>query len=259
MTEKSRLDHISIVLHKPRFPENIGAAVRSAKNMGIGRVIVVDPANFDLDKIRMMATHAASDMVEGIEVFTTLKQALGEYTYVVGTTARLGKERSGVSSPAQMARKLVSISQENRVAVVFGPEDRGLVNEELRLCHQLVNIPTADFSSINLAQAVMILCYEIFSASIEKDEAFVPRLASRYELDGMYDQLKDILVRIDYIKPDNPDYWMYHIRRFFSRIGLRAGEVAIIRGICRQVDWYGKKCRRDGICEAGGNNDNPII
>jgi tRNA/rRNA methyltransferase len=259
MTEKNRLDHISIVLHKPRFPENIGAAVRSSKNMGIGRIIVVDPENYDLDKVRMLATHAASDVVDGIVVYPELKQALAEFTYVVGTTARLGKERSGVSSPAQMARKLVSISRENRVAVVFGPEDRGLVNEELRLCHQLVNIPTAGFSSINLAQAVMILCYEIFSASIEKDDLFVPRLANRYELDGMYDQLKNILIRIDYIKPDNPDYWMHHIRRFFSRIGLRAGEVAIIRGICRQIDWYGKKCRRDGISAATQNNDNPII
>jgi tRNA/rRNA methyltransferase len=247
MTEKNRLDHISIVLHKPQFPENIGAAARSAKNMGIKQVVVIDPAHYDLEKVRMMATHAAADVVENILLFSTLKEALADYSTVVGTTARLGKERPGIYSPAQMAQKLVSISRENRVAVVFGPEDRGLANEDIRLCHHLVNIPTAGFSSINLAQAVMILCYEIFSASIEKSDAFVPRLANRYELDGMYDQLKEILIRIDYIKPGNPDYWMNHIRRSFSRIGLKAGEVSMIRGICRQINWYGKKCFQDGV------------
>ncbi len=247
MTEKNRLDHISIVLHKPRFPENIGAAARSAMNMGIGQVVVVDPANYDLEKVRMMATHAAADVVEKIILRQHLKEALADYSCVVGTTARLGKERPGIYSPSQMAQKLVPISRENQVAIVFGPEDRGLANEDIRLCHYLVNIPTAGFSSINLAQAVMILCYEIFSAAIEKDDPFVPRLANRYELDGMYDQLKEILIRIDYIKPDNPDYWMNHIRRFFSRTGLRAGEVSIIRGVCRQIDWYGKKCCQDGL------------
>ena len=257
MTEKNRLDHISIVLHKPQFPENIGAAARSAKNMGIGRLVVIDPANFDLEKIRMMATHAASDVVEKIILCNTLKEALADYSTVVGTTARLGKERTGIFSPSQMAQKLISTSRENPVAIVFGPEDRGLANEYIRQCHHLVNIPTAGFSSINLAQAVMILCYEIFSASIEKSDSFVPRLANRYELDGMYDQLKQILIRIDYIKPDNPDYWMNHIRRFFSRIGLRAGEVSIIRGVCRQIDWYGKKSYQDGLNDRNNNTPPP--
>ncbi|MCP4368038.1 MAG: RNA methyltransferase, partial [Deltaproteobacteria bacterium] len=134
-----------------------------------------------------------------------------------------------------------------RVAIVFGPEDRGLSNENIRLCHVLVNIPTAEFSSLNLAQAVMVICFEIFSAGRKENQEFVPRLANRHELDGMYDQLKDILVKISYINHENPDYWMNKLRYFFTRMQLRAREVSIIRGICRQIDWYGKKRYEDGL------------
>jgi tRNA/rRNA methyltransferase len=121
-----------------------------------------------------------------------------------------------------------------------------LTNTELRLCHILVNIPTADFSSLNLAQAVMILCYEFFLAGIPTPKNVLPRLASRHELDGMYEQVKDILVRINYVNPENPDYWMNKLRYFFSRLNLRAREVSIIRGICRQINWYNRKCYLDG-------------
>jgi len=90
------------------------------------------------------------------------------------------------------------------------------------------------------------MCYEIFIAGLETNEQFAPRLASRHELDGMYDQLKDILVRISYINAENPDYWINNFRRFFTRLRLRAKEVNMIRGLCRQVDWYGKKRYEDG-------------
>ena len=143
-------------------------------------------------------------------------------------------------------RTLIPISLHNQTAILFGPEDKGLSNEDIRFCHRLINIPTAEFSSLNLAQAVMIICYEIFSARRKENEPFIPRLANRNELDGMYDQLKDLLVRISYINPENPDYWMNKLRHFFTRLKLQSKEVSIIRGICRQVDWYGKKCYDEG-------------
>jgi tRNA/rRNA methyltransferase len=246
MPERIKLKNISIVLHRPRYPENIGAAARAMCNMGIGQLVVVDPENLDLSRVRKMATHAASNVVEQIEVHQDLKEALSPYNYVVGTTARLGGQRQVISIPSKLAKRLVSISQENRIAILFGPEDRGLSNKDICFCHALVNIPASDFSSLNLAQAVMIMCYEIFLAGQEKKE-FIPRLATRHELEGMYDQLKDILVRICYINPENPDYWMNKLRHFFTRMQLRAREVSIIRGICRQIDWYGKKCYKDGL------------
>jgi tRNA/rRNA methyltransferase len=250
MTVKVNSDNLSIVMVRPRYSENIGSAARAMCNMGIKNLIVVSPETYDIDKVRKLATHAASEVVERIEISEDLKTALSPYNYVIGTTARLGGERLTISSPAEMAGKLIRISQKNRVAVLFGSEDRGLLNKDIRLCHELVNIPASDFSSLNVSQAVQIICYEIFLAGTEEKMKFAPRLASRHELDGMYENVMEILVRINYINPENPDYWMNKLRRYFTRMELRAGEVSIIRGICRQIDWYAKKSYKDGV-EAG--------
>ena len=247
MIEKLQHDNVSIVLHRPRYPENIGAAARAMRNMGISQLIVVQPENPDMNKIMRLATHAASEIIDNMRIFDSLSEALALFQYIVGTTARLGGERQRVKSPDTIGEALVSISQQNKVALLFGSEDRGLTNKDIRYCHCLVNIPTAEFSSINLAQSVMILCYELFKAESLPKRTQVPRLASRQELDGMYDQLKDILIKISYIQPDNPDYWMNKFRHFFSRLQLRAGEVSIIRGICRQINWFGKKSYEDGF------------
>ncbi|MBW1747187.1 MAG: RNA methyltransferase [Deltaproteobacteria bacterium] len=244
MTGSVNLDNISIVLMQPRYSENIGAAARAMRNMGIHHLVIVDPQNFDLYNALKLATHFAADIVEKSSVCEDLKDALAPFNYVVGATARLGKQRTLFHTPSNLAQKLIPISIENRIAILFGPEDKGLSNEDLRYCQALVNIPTTEFSSLNLAH--MIMCYEIFIAGLETNEQFTPRLASRHELDGMYDQLKDMLVRISYINAENPDYWMNNFRRFFTRLKLRAKEVNIIRGLCRQVDWYGKKCYKDG-------------
>ena len=247
MPDKINLNNIAIVLTGTRYPENIGAAARAMLNMGIERLILVGPQNFDLARINKMATHAASVVVERLKVYDTLKEALAGFNYVVGTTARLGGQRKIISSPAKLAQKLAPLSEQNRIAVLFGPEDRGLSNVDIRSCHTLVNIPTAEFSSLNLAQAVMVTCYELFRFSLDKPGEFAPRLANQHELDAMYDQLKDVLMRISFINPDNPDYFMNNLRHFFIRMQLRAKEVQIIRGICRQVNWYGKKCYEDGL------------
>ena len=245
-SDKINFDNITIVLHQPRYSENIGATARAMRNMGIGQLVVVDPPNYDLYKALKLATHFASDIIEKSKICANLKEALEPFNYVVGTTARLGGQRQAITTPSKLAQKLIPISIENCIAILFGPEDRGLSNEDARHCHALVNIPATEFSSLNLAQAVMIICYEIFIAGREENEKFIPRLASRHELNGMYDQLKDLLVRIGYINSENPDYWMNKLRHFFTRLQLQAREVSIIRGICRQVDWYAKKCYQDG-------------
>ncbi|RUA00742.1 MAG: RNA methyltransferase [Deltaproteobacteria bacterium] len=239
-------DHIAIVLVRPRFSENVGAAARAMHNMGFRRLIIVDPHNYHPERALTLATHEAADIVTGAAMAPSLTIALADFHYVVGTSARVGRQRQVISSPSALAEHLTAISANNHVALVFGPEDRGLTNRDLRQCHKILNIPTADFSSINLAHSVMLVCYELHKAAISPTTPQPPRLASRHELDGMYEDLKKLLVRIDYIKPENPDYWINKIRRFSTRMGIRAREVSIIRGICRQCDWYARKCFRDG-------------
>jgi tRNA/rRNA methyltransferase len=144
-----------------------------------------------------------------------------------------------------MAGRIVEMSQQNEIALVFGPEDTGLSNEDIRLCHMLVTIPTAEFKSLNLSHAVMIICYEIFVArTLPSDRPHEPRLATSGETEAMYEQVKCLLTKIGFLNPQNPDYWMLHIRRFLSRTSLLAREVKIIRGICRQLDWYMENGKR---------------
>lgn len=240
MMLKTKIKNISIVLDKPKYAGNIGAVARASKNMGIHDVVVTGKGDFDHEEIRQRSTHLAADIVDQIRYFENMNEALGDFSYIVGTTARLGKGRGPFISPRAAAGHIVNISRKNKVALLFGPEDTGLANDELRLCHAVVTIPTSkEFTSLNLSHAVMILCYEIFVASFPAASAEVaPKLALSSELEGMYGQIKTLLADIGFLNPENPDYWMMHLRRFFTRAGILSREVKIVRGICRQLEWY---------------------
>jgi tRNA/rRNA methyltransferase len=243
------LDHISIVLVEPQIPENIGSVARSMYNMGITHLVLVKPKIQDPSRMRITATGPSVSVIEKMEVYDELPAALGPFQYVIGTTARIGNQRPALTDPNRLAQDLITISQENKVAVLFGPEDKGLSNNQLRYCHTIATIPTAKFSSLNLAQAVMIICYEVFLAGKDTIIGPLPRLANKFELEGMYKHLKEVLTTIGFLNPQNPEHWMLNIRRLCSRLPLRAKEVRTIRGICRQIDWYSaqleKKARNE--------------
>ncbi|MBF0477447.1 MAG: RNA methyltransferase [Deltaproteobacteria bacterium] len=245
------MSHVSVVLARPRFPENIGSAARCAMNMGISSIIAVNPEDPDEDRMLKMATHKAAHLIRDMPVYDRLEDALEPFGYVVGTTARIGGVRWPLDSPREIAARLVGLSQTNRIALLFGSEDKGLTNDELRLCHALVNIPTADFSSLNLAQAVMVLSYELFTFRSMEPSPTGTRLASRKELEEMYDHLSEALIRIGFINPQNPAYWMMNVRRFFSRVQLLPREVKLVRGVCRQLNWYADQALKNK--EAGGD------
>ena len=123
---------------------------------------------------------------------------------------------------------------------MFGPEDSGLTNDELKYCHATSAIPTADFSSLNLAQAVAIHCYELYHGIIHEHKEIdpAPQLATSFELEGMYKHVEEALVEISFLEEKNHNYWMNNIRRFLGRLQLSSKESNIIRGICRQFLWH---------------------
>jgi tRNA/rRNA methyltransferase len=205
----------------------------------------VRPKNCDLSRVLKTATGSSIALIEDLEVCDDLRGALASFQYVAGTTARTGSQRPALTDPRNLAKDFIALSQSNEVAILFGPEDRGLSNEQLRFCHTIVTIPTARFASLNLAQAVMIVCYELWVAVEEKVSAPAPRLADKFELEGMYAHLSQVLQKIGFINPQNPEHWMLNIRRFLSRLPLRAREVRIIRGLCRQIDWYTDRIEKD--------------
>ena len=236
---KRLFDSISVVLVRPEYSGNIGAAARAMKNMGFCELVLVNPYKFNKDEAIVMAS-GADDIIENARFFSDLKEALDHYGMVVGTSRRIGKKRKHFYPIDEVIEKVVEFSNKNRVAIVFGPEKTGLTNRDLDLCHLVTSIPTSkEFGSLNLAQAVLLFLYELFrSSEAKKPLVFNRKLATSFELEGMFSHIEQILKEIRFLEPDNPDRMMSVIRFILGRASLNSREVRIIRGICRQINWY---------------------
>ncbi len=236
----SLLANVAIVLVRPKYPENIGAAARSAKNMGINQLLVIHNELPDRERMCKMATCHARDLIDGIRLYQNLADALTEFSWVVGTTARQGRQRRLITSPANMVAGLLPKLNNNKVALLFGPEDSGLTNEDLKFCNSVTTIPTADFSSLNLAQAVAILCYEVYTGVLSSRgwKKISPKLASSHEYETTYGLIEKMLRRIGFLKETDYDHWMKNIRHFLGRVELKARETKFLQLICRQIIYH---------------------
>ena len=234
------MENIRIVLVRPQGMMNIGSVARAMKNVGLTELALVNPSAPPLHPDARVMAVRAHDILERALAVSRLTDAIADCTWVIGTTRRRGKGREGVIDPRQMASEIADIAQQNKVAVVFGPEDKGLTNRDLDLCQRLVTIPShEEYGSLNLAQAVMIICYEIYLASHHNEtDLRTCRLATSEELEGMYYHMEEALLRIGFLDQNNPKRIMAVLRRIFSRARLNPREVKILRGICRQSNWY---------------------
>lgn len=243
MDPQALLANLAIVLIRPKIPENIGAAARIAWNMGITRLILVRDELPDREAMAKMATHKAAHLIDNLEIYQDLGKALADFSVVVGTTARRGRQRSVEKNPRELADILLPSLATNRVAILFGPEDTGLTNDDLKYCQMSSAIPTADFSSLNLAQAVAIHCYEMYFGIVhaQKNMAVAPQLATTHELQSMYAYLEESLYSIDFLNEVSHTYWMTNFRRFFSRITLTSKDANIVRTVCKKLLLFQKK------------------
>ena len=216
MKRKMNLDAISIILARPKFPENIGSVARAMKNMGLSRLLVVNGCS-PLHPNAYKLASGAEEVLERSEEFFTLKEAVSEMGCVVGTSSRGGRERDPDLTPEALAKKLIPLSQKNSIGLAFGSEKEGLTNEELSLCHLYVRIPSVNsFPSLNLAQAVMIVCYELFQGSIESVKKPI-RLAQAEQLETMFEHMERTLLRIGFLDPNHPKRIMRVLRRLLGR------------------------------------------
>ena len=240
------LQHLEIIMVGTKFPENIGMAARACANTGCGHLTLVSPVWWDKEKARPLATAKGEPLLDAIEVKPALGEALAPNVLTFGTTARRGGWGRGLLTPEQAAGEIAPLLHEgNRVAIVFGCEDRGLSNADIEQCQRLVTIPTAgEASSLNLAQAILILTYECMTAvsrvapqpPLGNDPGQQSRRITHEEQALLYARLKETLLAIDYLKSDNPDYFLMPLRRFLGKSGLRRHEMDMLMGICRQVD-----------------------
>jgi tRNA/rRNA methyltransferase len=160
---------------------------------------------------------------------------------VVGTTSRGGKERHPHLKPETLAKKLIPLSLKNSIGLVFGSEKEGLTSDELFLCHLYVRIPSMEsFPSLNLAQAVMVVCYVLFQASLEIPKQLI-LLAQAEQLERMFEHMEKTLIQIGFLDFNHPKRIIRVLRKLFGRSQMDDREVQILQGIWSQMDWYLRK------------------
>jgi tRNA/rRNA methyltransferase len=248
------LSNLRIVLVQPRYSGNIGAVARAMCNMGFHDLALVNPAPVRREQADMMAVHAR-EVLDAMRTYSSLRAAVGDCGFVVGTTCRSGLYRDHVESPRTLAPQIVSLAANNCVALVFGPEESGLTNEDLRVCHRLVTIPTSpSYASLNMAQAVLLCCYEVFLAAHEEKPLSDCSLAVAERQELMYERLKRALLQVGFLHKDNPEHIMFALRRIFGRAGLEERDVRILLGMARQIEWYANGGWRCEPTSAGVEN-----
>jgi tRNA (cytidine32/uridine32-2'-O)-methyltransferase len=240
------LDSVRIVMVNTTHPGNVGAAARAMRTMGIGDLALVDPvAKIDAEAVSRASR--AEDILERAHCVSTLEEAIQDCALVIGTSARSRHIPWPLMTPrqaGQLAKK--TAVGESKVALVFGRESSGLTNEELHLCHAHVHIPTeASYSSLNVAQAIQILCYEMRLAALATDEddseqefrgvAWDHPPATHGELNAMLLHLEQALVDIGFLDPNNPKQLMTRLRRLFQRALPDRMEINILRGFFGSV------------------------
>jgi len=240
----ARLSNVGLILVGPRYPENIGAAARVGLNFGISTLTVVADTPPDQERMLKMATHKAAHLIREMRLVQTTREAAAPFHFIVGTTARQGRQRLLKNTPRRVMEELCPLASiaENHIGLMFGPENAGLTNSDLDFCQFSSTIPTADFSSLNLAQAVAIHCYELHTAlQTTKRSPGKRAYANSFDLEGMYAHLAEALAEITFLNDGNKTFWMRNIRHFLGRTRLSKKEASLIRGICRKFLWHSRK------------------
>jgi len=233
------LENVRVVLVRPRGGANVGAVARAMKNMGLRELVLVRPAINDVVLAKVMAVHA-DDVLGRMGRAETLDEAVEDCGLVVGTTCRDGLYRAAAEPPRSVAPRLVAAAAVNRVALVFGPEDEGLNNDDLKACQQLIHIPSdPGYASLNLAQAVMICCYEIFLAA-QTPAVATPELARAGDTARMFQRMRTAFLSIGFLHADNPEHIMFAFRRMLGRAQMEERDVRIVMAMARQIEWFGR-------------------
>lgn len=260
------LENVRIVLVETSHSGNIGAVARAMKNMGMANLWLVNPASFP-DETSYARAAGAADVLDGARTVATLDEALAECVVVMGTSARGRKVPWPVIPPPEAASKAFAHAAGGPVALVFGRENHGLSNDELQRCHFHIHIPSnQNYSSLNLAMAVQVVCYELRmhylrlqeggeqgpqlrSMITPADPGWDQPLASVADVEGLFTHLEEVLVDIEFHRRDKPRQLMTRLRRLLQRAQMDQMEVNILRGILSSVQ---KAAGKQGKADDGG-------
>ena len=238
----SPLDNIRVVLVGTLYTGNVGSSCRAMANMGFHNLVLAAPnLQNGWDEAERMAVHAV-DILNSRRECATFEEAVADCVAVVGTTARGGLYRQHVRAPRECAPDILSLAATGPVALVFGREDKGLLNEEVAQCTHLIRIPVDEgYTSINLSQAVLLTCYELFAASgryVPPHEKAPP--APQAQKAQLNKNWAAMLREIGFMKEEQTDHFMQGFQRVFSRGVVTKDDAALMLGVARQAVWAAK-------------------
>lgn len=242
---RSALDGIVVVLWQTQDYVNIAGTIRAMKNFGLSRLRLIQPELWDPWRIEGIA-HGTEDVVQRTEIHDSLLSALGDCSYVVGMTARARRAKRAVARPRAIAPDLLTRATQSvagdagPVALLFGREDHGLSNEALDLCHRTCIIPTSEHSSLNLAQAVLVLAYELWMVAEGMDQGFRPprrdvEPAPVELLERLFSDAERALWTVDFFKSRQTESVMRTLRELVRRADPDAREAGFLRAMAIEV------------------------
>lgn len=235
------LANVSIILVEPATAGNVGSAARAMKTMGLGELVVVNGVEFKNSQQATMMGHGAADVLERGRAVATWEEATTGLHWLIGTTHRKRRAQfPQVLTAREAAGKLATLSQTHRVGLVFGREEAGLSDAELRKCQEIATVPqAAEHPSLNLAQAVMIFGYEIFLASLGEVPKQRQNLATVHEIEFLLKHLSASLDKVGF-RPHqgDPESFLRSLRRVLGRAPLEQRDVNVMHRICQQIDYF---------------------
>jgi TrmH family RNA methyltransferase len=245
---REALEGIVVVLWQTQDYVNIAGTVRAMKNFGLSRLRLIQPVEWDPWRIEGIA-HGTEDIVQRVEIHDSLLSALGDCSYVVGMTARARRAKRAVARPRAIAPELLSrgaeavAGQTGPVALLFGREDHGLNNEALDMCHRTCIIPTSEHASLNLAQAVLVMAYELWMVAQGMDQPIRPPkrevVPARVELlERLFEDMERALWAVDFFKSRQTESVMRSYRELIRRAEPDAREAGFLRAMAIEVQKH---------------------
>ncbi|NPU94628.1 MAG: RNA methyltransferase [Gammaproteobacteria bacterium] len=240
------LDRLRIVMINTSDSGNIGAAARAMKTMGLRQLVLVQPDEFPTAKATARAS-AAADLLHNARVVQTLDEAIGDCQLVFGTSARLRTIPWPLIDPRQGASRVMNEPEGADIAILFGREDAGLTNEELRRCHFHICIPAnEEYPVLNIGAAIQVICYEMRMAALERQASPVAPdqsgmqqwdepLVSSEDMERFLRHFEETLLDINFFDPNNPKQLVTRVRRLFLRTRMDRLEMNLLRGVLSTV------------------------
>lgn len=231
-----KLQRIHPVLVRPRISANIGAAVRAAKSMGLGSVMLIEPHAGITEAAVSLAAGAVKEL-QSVKSFASLEEPVNHAVRVFGFSARRHDHRSQPVWLEDAAAEALTASERGTVLLLFGTERTGLENEELDHAQKIVRIPTSSrFKSLNLAQSVMVAAYEIRKRAGAAMEPYGYEPALAGDIERFIDAFVDALDRRDFFVSSKRELAIRRLRDLLGRAAPFANEVQLLRGMIRALD-----------------------